>query len=85
MFFIFLHFLIAVSLLRTETGALAAPQYAVNEMPGSFKLPLQRRLLTGSTDVTGYTDNTGEYAWLVDVSIGDQTFSLELDTGSQTT
>ena len=85
MLFISLHFLIAVSLLGTKTGALAAPQHAVNEMPGSFKLPLQRRLLTGSTDVTGYTDTTGEYAWLVDVSIRDQTFSLELDTGSQTT
>lgn len=66
---------------------LAAPQHDMNEMPGSFSLPLQRRLQTesGSTDVTGYTDNTGEYAWLVDVTIRDQTFSLELDTGSETT
>lgn len=82
-----IHFVIAVSLLHTRTGVLAAPQHDMNEMPGSFSLPLQRRLQTesGSTDVTGYTDNTGEYAWLVDVTIRDQTFSLELDTGSETT
>ena len=84
MLFRLLHILIAVSLLPKDIGVLAAPQHAVNQIPSSFSLLLRRRLSTGSTGVTGYTDNTGEYAWLVDVVIRGQTFSLELDTGSET-
>lgn len=51
-------------------------------------MPLQRRS-SGKTNltagVTGHTDNTGEYVWLVPVDIRGQTFQLELDTGSDTT
>lgn len=84
MLFRLFHFLIAVSLLNTNIGVSAAPQHAVNQIPRSFSLSLRRRLFTGSTEVMGYTDNTEKYAWLVDVLIRGQTFSLELDTESQT-
>lgn len=80
-----LSLLVAVSLPLTKHGVLAAPQHVVNGMSGSFKLPLERRLSTGSTNVQRVEDGTGARGWFVDVSIRDQTFFLELDTGPDTT
>lgn len=86
----FTHFLCLdfILLLYANVVSTVPPKYLTSSTTSFGNDLLQRR--SGGTNrftasVTGHTDDTGEFVWLVPVGIRGQTFLLELDTGSDTT